>query len=140
MSQKKTSNVPLLSSVKFPLIMLLRRLFTCCHYFNRYRWGPSDDEGIDEDGGERDWKWGGNSTTSLEVSISTFQILDEILLTLANKTLYPVLERVVFAGNSAGKIMYSEGKSPYFRVSLETFLFVRRAADAEICPVFTCWV
>ena len=31
------------------------------------------------------------------------QVLDEIQLALANKTLHPKLERVVMAGNSAGE-------------------------------------
>lgn len=38
-------------------------------------WGDSDDEGVDADGGERDWKWGGNSTEEFPASVSAFQVL-----------------------------------------------------------------
>jgi len=65
-------------------------------------WDESSDDGGDANDGARDWKWGGNSTSELDFSISTFQVLDEMLLTLAKKSLYPNLERVVFAGHSAG--------------------------------------
>jgi hypothetical protein len=97
-------------------------------------WGASDDEGIDADGGQGDWKWGGNSTSDLANSISTFQILDEIYTTLADKTLYPNLKRVVFSGNSAGgqlmqrlvmvtflrgKIFSSSGVAVYVRKSFD---------------------
>jgi len=67
-------------------------------------WDVSGDDGFDTDDlpGERDWKWGGNSSAELPASISTFSVLDEMLDTLSNKTLYPNLESVVMAGHSAG--------------------------------------
>jgi len=65
-------------------------------------WDTSSDDGLVAEDGERDWKWGGNSSSELPSSISTFSVLDEMLLTLANKDLYPNLQRVVFAGHSAG--------------------------------------
>ena len=65
-------------------------------------WEASSDDGTDPDGGERDWKWGGNSTDELPVSISTFQVLDEILGALGDSTRYPRITRVIFAGHSAG--------------------------------------
>lgn len=65
-------------------------------------WNENSDDGIVEDGGERDWKWGGNSTSELPFSISTFSVLDEILLTLADINRYPNLQRIVLAGHSAG--------------------------------------
>ena len=43
--------------------------------------------------GERNWKWGGNSSADLSASISTFSVLDEIVATMLDKTLYPHLER-----------------------------------------------
>jgi len=65
-------------------------------------WDESSDDGFDADTGERDWKWGGNSTSELPASISTFQVLDEMLDTLADKSLYPNLQSIVMAGHSAG--------------------------------------
>ena len=52
--------------------------------------------------GERNWKWGGNSSADLSASISTFSVLDEIVATMLDKTLYPHLSRVLVAGHSAG--------------------------------------
>ena len=66
-------------------------------------WQDEDDDGVDLNGGERDWKWGGNSTRDLPYSISTFSVLDEMLLTLADKDRFPNLQKVVFAGHSAGE-------------------------------------
>ena len=42
-----------------------------------------DEDGLNDDGpddlyGAHDWKWGGDSTRSLPVGISTFQVLDEV--------------------------------------------------------------
>ena len=54
------------------------------------------------DNGQRNWKWGGNSTEELNASISSFSVFDEIVLKLAERTSYPNLRRVVFAGHSAG--------------------------------------
>ena len=68
--------------------------------------GPRDTELYwDADGGshgERNWKWGGNSTADLDASLSSFEVLDEVLQTLADATAYPRLKRIVVAGHSAG--------------------------------------
>lgn len=48
------------------------------------------------------WAWGGNSSDELAASISSFQVLDEMLLALANRTRFPKLRRVVLAGHSGG--------------------------------------
>merc|ERR1719498_239906 len=71
------------------------------------------DQGLDEsvhiwwdaahdDDGSHNWKWGGNSTTKLGASISSFETLDEMVSTLLRKSLYPNLKKIVFAGHSAG--------------------------------------
>jgi len=65
-------------------------------------WDTSSDDGLEDDSGERDWHWGGNSTVELPASISTFSVLDEMFLTLGDKNLYPNSERAVLAGHSAG--------------------------------------
>jgi hypothetical protein len=48
------------------------------------------------------WAWGGNSSDELSASISSFQILDEMLLALANRTRFPNLKSVVLVGHSGG--------------------------------------
>ena len=63
-------------------------------------WGASADDGVEPDRGERDWHWGGNSTADLAASMSSFQVLDEVVAAL--EAAYPALERVVVAGHSAG--------------------------------------
>lgn len=51
---------------------------------------------------DRNWKWGGNSTQDLGSSISSFQVIDEMVLTLLRRDIYPRLSKIVFAGHSAG--------------------------------------
>ena len=65
-------------------------------------WDASDDDGLDDARGARDWKWGGNSTAELGASLSTFSVLDELVGALADAAAYPRLARVVVAGHSAG--------------------------------------
>jgi hypothetical protein len=52
--------------------------------------------------GDRNWKWGGNSTVNLAARISTFSVYDEMTLKIADPNLHPNLKRIVFAGHSAG--------------------------------------
>merc|ERR1712232_226063 len=52
--------------------------------------------------GDRNWKWGGNSTSSLDASISSFQTLDEMVAKLVNVARFPSLRKIIFAGHSAG--------------------------------------
>lgn len=52
--------------------------------------------------GNRNWKWGGNSTQHLPESISSFEALDEMVATLVRRDLYPKLRKITFAGHSAG--------------------------------------
>ena len=66
-----------------------------------------DSDGLDDDGldplfGEYNWKWGGESTRNLPETISTFKVLDEMIETLRDPELYPILERILVAGHSAG--------------------------------------
>ncbi|GMI60495.1 hypothetical protein ScalyP_jg9849 [Parmales sp. scaly parma] len=66
-----------------------------------------DSDGLDDDGldplfGEYNWKWGGESTRNLPETISTFKVLDEMIETLRDPALYPILERILVAGHSAG--------------------------------------
>merc|ERR1711865_492267 len=48
------------------------------------------------------WKWGGNSTEKLAASISSFETLDEMVTILMQRSLYPKLRKIIFAGHSAG--------------------------------------
>lgn len=52
--------------------------------------------------GERNWHWGGNSTADFPISISNMQAMDEMAATLADRTLYPNLRKIMFVGHSAG--------------------------------------
>lgn len=66
-------------------------------------WWNINTEGQPElDGGERDWKWGGNSTSDLSASISSFQVLDELIIALADHGRYPNMRRIVLVGHSSG--------------------------------------
>jgi len=49
-----------------------------------------------------EWKVGNKSTKYLEPRFSSYAILDEMVLTFANKTIYPNLQAIVVAGHSAG--------------------------------------
>ena len=57
----------------------------------------------------RNWKWGGNSSATLRASISSFSVLDELLHTMLDPSLYPNLAQLVVAGHSAGGPPYEEG-------------------------------
>jgi len=50
----------------------------------------------------KDWRLGMNSTDELPASISSFEVLDTIGAILADKALYPNMQRIIFSGHSAG--------------------------------------
>jgi pimeloyl-ACP methyl ester carboxylesterase len=51
-------------------------------------------------GGANTWRAGGSSSTN--PSLTTFDVMDEVLRALANKRTFPNLTRIVVAGHSAG--------------------------------------
>ena len=65
-------------------------------------WAPNNDDGFDDDTAASDWHWGGQSTNELPATISSFKVMDEIVGTLLNRTLYPNLENLIIGGHSAG--------------------------------------
>lgn len=48
------------------------------------------------------WQWGSNSSSTLPLSLSSFEVMDEMLLALTNRTRFPRMARVVIIGHSAG--------------------------------------
>lgn len=48
------------------------------------------------------WSWGGNSTGSVSASLSSFEVIDELLGEVSNKARFPHLKKIVVAGHSSG--------------------------------------
>lgn len=65
-------------------------------------WDSNNDDGIDDASALHDWHWGGESTDELAATTSSFEVLDEMVSTLLNTSLYPKLTRVILGGHSAG--------------------------------------
>ena len=81
-------------------------------------WDSDGAEGFNSGGdgdGAYNWRWGGNSTRKLAESISIFQVIDEMLTTLTDTSLYPNLKDVVVTGHSSGgqlvQVMWSTNLS-----------------------------
>ncbi len=66
----------------------------------------SDRSGIDQTrltwDSNSNWRAGDLSTTAIKTRVSSFAVMDEILLPLADKSLFPNLKAIVMAGHSAG--------------------------------------
>lgn len=62
-------------------------------------WNTNTDDGWTDDS-VHDWHWGGDSTEELPATLSSFEVLDEIIETLFASC--PRLENVIVGGHSAG--------------------------------------
>ena len=61
---------------------------------------PGEDDAYWTNSGRNSWKDGGNAVKPAE--LSSFEVMDEILTTLANKDRFPELTRITLVGHSAG--------------------------------------